>query len=83
MTGIAIVEQIVGILVAGLTNLGTGLGQGIMNFVNSLAFTTTGEGSSAVTQLSVYFVLVVAFAGVALAIGLTTKIFNWLSNLGN
>lgn len=83
MTGIQIVQDIVEILVAGLTELGSGLGAGISNFVQSLAFTTTGEGSSAVTSLSVYFVLVIVFGGVALAIGLTTKIFNWLSNLGN
>lgn len=79
MTGAQIVTQIVEILVAGITQLGTGIGSGIGNFAQALAFTGTGSEQT----LSVYFVLVLVFAGVALAIGLTTKIFNWLSNLGN
>ena len=79
MTGVAIVEQVVGILVAGITQLGQGIGSGISAFVTSLAFTGTGESQS----LSVYFIMVCVFGGIALAVGLTTKIFNWLSNLGN
>lgn len=79
MSGTAIVSEIVNILVAGLTQLGTGIGSGIANFAQALAFTGTGEHQT----LSVYFVLVIVFAGVALAIGLTTRIFQWLSSLGN
>lgn len=79
MSGTDIVQQIVGILVSGITQLGSGLGTGINNFVTSLAFTGTGSGQ----QLSVYFVMVCVFGGIALAVGLTTKIFNWLQNLGN
>lgn len=79
MTGTEIVTEIVDILVSGITQLGTGIGTGVANFAQSLAFTGTGENQ----ELSVYFVLVIVFAGVALAIGLTTLIFNWLSSLGN
>lgn len=79
MTGANIVAEIVNILVSGLTSLGTGIGSGIANFASSLAFQGTGDQQT----LSVYFVLVLVFAGVSLAIGLTTKIFNWLSSLGN
>lgn len=82
MEGTAIVGEIVEILVAGITELGQGIGAGIANFAQALAFTTTGEGSSATTHLSVYFVLVIVFAGVSLAIGLTRLIFMWLSSLG-
>lgn len=82
MSGTEIVSDIVEILVAGITQLGTGIGQGISNFAQALAFTTTGEGSSATTSLSVYFVLVIVFAGVSLAIGLTRLIFMWLESLG-
>lgn len=82
MSGTQIVHDIVEILVAGITELGTGIGQGISNFAQALAFTTTGEGSSATTSLSVYFVLVIVFAGVSLAIGLTRLIFMWLESLG-
>lgn len=79
MTGTEIVGEVVDILVAGLTDLGAGIGSGISSFVTSLAFT----GSDDAQTLSVYFIMVLVFAGVALAVGLTTKIFNWLSNLGN
>lgn len=79
MAATEIVSEIVEILVAGLTELGTGIGSGIANFAQSLAFSGTGENQT----LSVYFVLVLVFAGVALAIGLTTRIFTWLSSLGN
>lgn len=83
MTGSNVVTEIVNILVSGITQLGTGIGSGVANFIQSLAFTTTGSGENATTEMSVFFVLIVVFAGVALAIGLTTKLFNWLSSLGN
>lgn len=78
MSGTAIVTEIVNILVAGITQLGTGIGAGISNFAQALAFTGTGENQT----LSVYFVLVIVFAGVSLAIGLTRLIFMWLESLG-
>lgn len=78
MDGVAIVTQIVQILVAGITQLGTGIGEGVSNFATALAFTGTGENRT----LSVYFVLVIVFAGVSLAIGLTRLIFGWLESLG-
>lgn len=79
MTPAEIVSDIVQILVAGITQLGTGIASGVNSFVTALAFTGTGESQT----LSMYFVLIIVFAGVALAVALTTKIFNWLSNLGN
>lgn len=82
MSGTSIVTEIVGILVAGIQQLGAGIGAGISNFVQSLAFTTTGEGSSATTNMSVFLVMVCVFAAIALAVGLTRLIFNWLQNLG-
>lgn len=82
MSGVDIVTEIVDILVAGITELGQGIATGISDFVQALAFTTVGEGSSATTELNVYFVLILAFAGVSLAIALTRRIFGWLSSLG-
>ena len=79
MTGLEIVQEVVSILVAGITQLGQGIGSGISAFATALAFQGTGENQT----LSVYFILVCVFGGIALAVGLTTKIFNWLSNLGN
>lgn len=79
MTPVEIVQEICGILVAGISQLAQGIGSGVQAFATALAFTGTGENQT----LSIYFILVLVFAGVALAIGLTTRIFTWLSNLGN
>lgn len=79
MTGTEIVNEIVGIITSGITNFATGLGSGIQAFAKALAF----EGEGEAQKLSVYFILVLVFAGVALTIGLTTRIFMWLSSLGN
>lgn len=79
MTGTAIVQEIVSILVSGLKSFATGIGGGIQSMVNGMFFTTTGD----TTTLSVYAILVLCFAGVALTIGLSRLIFNWLGSLGN
>lgn len=79
MTPANIVSQIVSILTDGIVGMGSGIGQGVNNFVTALAFTGTGNDQT----LSIYFVMVLVFGGVALAIALTTKIFQWLSSLGN
>lgn len=79
MDGARIVQQMVDIIVSGLTSFGTGIAQGVTNFAQALAITGTGNDA----QLSVYFVLVLAMAGLAIAISLTTRIFTWLSSLGN
>lgn len=80
MDGVTLVGQIVDILVAGIVDLGAGIGSGISSFATSLAFVTPEGGT---TTLSVFFIVLLAFAGVSLAVGITTRIFLWLSSLGN
>lgn len=76
MTGTEVVSEIVQILVSGITQFGAGLASGIGSFVNSLAYTADGK-------LSVYFITVLAFAAVGICTGITTRIFTWLTSLGN
>ena len=78
MTGIEIVQEIVSILTAGIAGLAQGIGSGVNTFATALAFTGTGQDQA----LSIFMILVVVFAGLALAVGLTRLIFNWLQNLG-
>ena len=78
MTPAEIVSEIVTILTSGITTFAQALGGGISQFAQSLAFTGTGENQT----LSIYFVLVLVFAGVSLVISLTRRIFDWLSTLG-
>lgn len=80
MTATEIVSQIVEILTTGLIEFGTGIGAGISNAVGAMWFTTGTEGAQ---QMSIYAILILAFAAVGLCVGLTTLIFNWLGSLGN
>lgn len=78
-----IVTQIVEILVAGLKGMASGVGTGLNELVKSVFLTTTGEGAAATTALSVFGSVIIAFGGVALAIGLSKFIVNWLTSFGN
>lgn len=75
MTPTQIIEQVVSILVAGLTSFATGIGNGISQSVQSMFFVGTGENQ----QLSIYAIMILVFAGIALATGLTRSI---LARLG-
>lgn len=79
MTGSQIVTEIVTILASGITQLGQAIGSGISGVVTSMFFQGTGESQT----LSVFAVMVIVFAGVGLAIGLTRLVFTWLQSLGN
>ena len=69
------------ILIGGLERMGSGLGGGINNYVRELFFTVDASGN--VTGLSTFGGVSAIFGGVALAVGLTTLIFNWIRSLGN
>lgn len=69
-----VVGDIVDILTGGIIGLGSGIGSSVNGFIQSLVFSGN--------DLSVYFVFICVFGGIALAVGLTTKIFNWLQNIG-
>lgn len=74
-----LLNQIVELLVGGITGMATGLGKGINQYVTDL-FIVTGEGG--VMSLSSFGGMVAIFGGIALAVGITRRIFNWLISLG-
>lgn len=76
MTGTAIVTQIIEILVSGISGIATGIGKGLSDLVSNLFFTDGG------TAMSTFGTLVVVFAGIGLAIGLSRLVVGWLSSLG-
>lgn len=78
MSGTELVTQIVQIIVSGITEMGKGIGAGISGAVQAMAFTTSGES----TTMSVWFIVVLAFAGISLAVGLTRLVYTFLTTLG-
>lgn len=79
MTGTAIVQAILDILFAGLTQTGTAIGAGISSMVTSLVYTTSGN----TTDLSPFFILVVVFAAISLGLSLCRWVLNFATSFGN
>jgi len=78
MSGTALVSAIIEILVAGITGVATGIGQGMSTLVNNIFFVTV-EGT---TSLSTLGICICAFAGISLALSLAYLMFNWLGSFG-
>ena len=72
----AVLQQIIEILVAGISGIATGVGQGLTTLAQEL-FLGTEAGT-----LSVFGGLVVVFAGISLAIGLCRWVVDWITSLG-
>lgn len=75
----ALVQAMIEILVAGLTGIATGIGSGL-NALATNIFVTESNGSY---SLTVFGGLILAFAGIGLAIGLSRFVVNWVTSLGN
>lgn len=82
MSGVQIMQAIIEILVGGISGVATGIGQGLSTLAQSVFLQTTGSGESATTSLSVFGVLIVVFAGISLAIGLSRWVVNFIASLG-
>ena len=82
MSGVEIVQSIVTILVSGLKEMAQGIGEGISELAQALFFTETTVEGVVTQELSIFGTLIVVFAGIALAIGLSRLIFHWLTSLG-
>lgn len=82
MTGVQIMQAIIEILVGGISGVATGIGQGLSTLAQSVFLQTTGEGAQATISLSTFGVLVVVFAGISLAIGLSRWVVNFVASLG-
>lgn len=78
MTGTQIVTAIVEILVSGISGIASGIGAGLSTLAQSVFLTGTGETQS----LSTFGVLVVCFAGISLAVGLSKFVVKWVASLG-
>ncbi len=76
----AVLTEIIELLTGGLTAMATGIGGGLSALVTSIFLDTSTEGT---TKLSVFGGVIVIFAGISLAIGLSRWVTNWVTSLGN
>lgn len=83
MSGTQIMQSIIEILVGGITQVAQGIGSGLSTLAQSVFLQTTGEGAQATTTLSTFGVLIVVFAGISLAIGLSRWVVNFVASLGS
>lgn len=79
MEGTAIVSSIIEILVSGITGIATGIGSGLTELVKAIFFTT----NESTTELSTFGIMIVVFAGISLAIGLSRWVLQFLTSLGS
>lgn len=79
MTGIQILQAIIEILVGGITSVAEGIGSGLSSLAQSVFLTGTGDTQS----LSTFGVLIIVFAGISLAVGLSRWVVNFVASLGN
>lgn len=73
-----IVTQIIQILVSGLTEMASGIGSGLNELAQSIFLQQNGENWA----LSQFGQLIIAFGAVALAVGLSRFVVNWLTSFG-
>ena len=82
MSGVELMKDIIEILVGGITQMAQGVGAGLSTLAQSIFLITKGEGASATTELSPFGVLIVVFAGISLAVGLSRWVVNFVASLG-
>lgn len=76
----AILTEIMALLVSGITGLASGIGAGLTELVQAI-FLKMGENGT-VEGLSIFGGLIVVFAGISLAVGLSKWVVNWVTSLG-
>ena len=79
-------SDFVQILVGGITELAQGIAAGIVAMAKALFLDITpasGSTPEVVNGLSVFGGIVAIFAGLALAVGITTRVYTWVTSLGN
>lgn len=74
-------SEFVDILVGGIVDLAEGIASGVSTMAQKL-FLEVDATTHAVTGLSTFGGIVAIFAGLALAVGITTRVYLWITSLG-
>lgn len=75
-----VLTEFINILVGGVTQMATGLASGVVAMAKAL-FLEEAEG--VVTGLSIFGGIIAIFAGISLAVGITTRVYLWVTSLGH
>jgi hypothetical protein len=73
----SILQEIIELLVGGITSIASGIGTGLSTLVEKIFLNADKTG------LSTYGGVIIIFAGVSLAVALCTKIVTWVTTMGN
>lgn len=76
----SVLTEIITLLTSGLTAMGTGIGKGLNDIVTSMFLVKAESGGG--TTLSTFGGIIVVFAGIGLAVGLTKLIYHFICSLG-
>ena len=79
---LTVLQEFVQILVGAIVELGQGIAAGVFAMAKAL-FLEVNTETGAVTGLSIFGGLIGIFAGIALAVGITTRVYTWVTSLGN
>lgn len=77
-----VLTEFINLLVGGIVDLAKGIAEGVAEMAKAL-FLEVDSTTHAVTGLSVFGGIVAIFAGIALAVGITTRVYTWITSLGN
>lgn len=77
----AVLTEIVQLLVGAISDIATGIGSGVSALVTNIFLTGSGTTESPYA-LSVFGGVIAVFGGIALAIGLSRWVMNFLTSLG-
>lgn len=75
-----VLTEFIGIMVSGIVSLAQGIAGGVVAMAKALFLEET-EG--VVSGLSVFGGIVAIFAGLSLATAITTRVYTWVTSLGN
>lgn len=74
-----VLGEFVRILVGGIKDLAAGIAGGVVDMAKALFLDTSTADT---VKLSMFGGIIAIFAGIALAIGITTKVYMWVTSLG-
>jgi len=76
----SVLQEIIELLTSGITGVAQGIGSGVSDLVQNI-FLTSGENGA--QSLSVFGGVIIVFAGISLALGLSKWCMSFIQSLGN